>query len=195
MSHLDASSWCLILIIIFILVLVLILVSMFVLKLKFAMFSYRYSYWHSVLIPIIAQVLFALWHDRRQRSFNTTTSWWRQLCKMIWDLRWHLSPCGSSVLMKVKQLRTTENKRACASDCALTSTSFCLHNWTSWIVSYMLMPETLRIPQSERSRYCCTRSKDLLTSTISSSICGTRISSICFRFPGTHCRYHKYQQS
>ena len=38
----------------------------------------------------------------------------------------HLSPCGMSVLMKVK-LRTTENQRACASNCALTSTSLSLH--------------------------------------------------------------------
>ena len=38
-----------------------------------------------------------------------------------------MSQCGSSVLMKVKQLRTTENKRACASNCVLTSTSLCLH--------------------------------------------------------------------
>ena len=34
----------------------------------------------------------------------------------------HLSQCGTSVLMKVK-LRTTDNKRACASNCAQTSTS------------------------------------------------------------------------
>ena len=34
----------------------------------------------------------------------------------------HLSQCGMSVLMDVK-LRTTENKRACASNCAQTSTS------------------------------------------------------------------------
>ena len=34
----------------------------------------------------------------------------------------HLSQCGMSVLMKVK-VRTTENKRACASNYALTSTS------------------------------------------------------------------------
>ena len=34
----------------------------------------------------------------------------------------HLSQCGMSVLMDVK-LRTTENQRACASNCALTSTS------------------------------------------------------------------------
>ena len=38
----------------------------------------------------------------------------------------HLSQCGMSVLMKVK-LRTTENERACASNCALTSTSLSLH--------------------------------------------------------------------
>ena len=38
-----------------------------------------------------------------------------------------MSQCGSSVIMKVKQLRTTENKRARASNCALTSTSLCLH--------------------------------------------------------------------
>ena len=38
----------------------------------------------------------------------------------------HLSQCGLSVLMKVK-LRTTEHKRACASNCALTSTSLSPH--------------------------------------------------------------------
>ena len=38
----------------------------------------------------------------------------------------HLSQCGMSVLMNVK-LRTTENERACASNCALTSTSLSLH--------------------------------------------------------------------
>ena len=38
----------------------------------------------------------------------------------------HLSQFGMSVLMKVK-LRTTENKRACASNCALTSTSLSQH--------------------------------------------------------------------
>ena len=49
-------------------------------------------------------------------------------------------------------------------------------------VSYKLMPETIRFPQSKISGYCCTRSRDLLASAISSSICGTRISSICFKF-------------
>ena len=34
----------------------------------------------------------------------------------------HLSQCGMSVLMDVK-LRTTENQRACASNCPLTNTS------------------------------------------------------------------------
>ena len=38
----------------------------------------------------------------------------------------HLSQCGMSVLMEV-MLRTTENKRACASNCALTSTPLSLH--------------------------------------------------------------------
>ena len=38
----------------------------------------------------------------------------------------HLSQCGLSVLVIVKP-RTTENKRACASNCALTSTSLSLH--------------------------------------------------------------------
>ena len=66
---------------------------------------------HWGVYTIIAQVLLALWHDQRQRSFNTTTSWWRQLCKMIWDLRWHLSQCGLSVLMRgqttKRQLKTS----------------------------------------------------------------------------------------
>ena len=48
----------------------------------------------------IRKFLLALYHDRRQRSFNTTTSWWKQSCKMIWDLTWHLSQCGSVVFMK-----------------------------------------------------------------------------------------------
>ena len=38
----------------------------------------------------------------------------------------HMSQCVMSVLVKVK-LRTTENKRACASNCALTSASLSLH--------------------------------------------------------------------
>ena len=106
------------------------------------------------------------------------------------------SQCGSSVLMKVKQLRTTE-KQACMcielySDKHITLLT---QIWTEWPVSYKLMPETLRFRQSKRSGYCCTRSRDLLTSAISSSICGTRISSICFRFLSTYCIYHKYQQS
>ena len=67
--------------------------------------------------------------------------------------------------------------------------------WNKWPVSYKLMPETLRFLQSNGSGYCCTRSRDLLTSAISSSICGTRISSICFRFPGTYCKNNRYQQS
>ena len=34
--------------------------------------------------------------------------------------------------------------------------------WIEWPVSYKLMPETLRFPQSKGSGYCCTRSRDLL---------------------------------
>ena len=93
-----------------------------------------------------------------QRSFNTTTSWWRRLCKMIGVLTWPLSQWGSSVLMKIK-LRTTDYKRACATDRALTSTSFCTQIWIEWPVTYKLMPETLRFPQSRGSRYCSTQSR------------------------------------
>ena len=57
--------------------------------------------------------------------------------------------------------RKTENKHACASNCTLTSTSLSLHKiWINWPVSYKLMSETLRFPQSKRSGCCCTRSRD-----------------------------------
>ena len=107
-------------------------------------------------ITIIAKVLLALWHDRRQRSFNTT-SWWRQPCKMIWDLRWHLSQCVSSVLMRSQ----TNWKQACMcielySDKHITQSS---QIWINWPVSHKLMPETLRFPQSRGSRYCSTQSR------------------------------------
>ena len=92
-------------------------------------------------LTIIAQILFALWHDRRQRSFNTTTWWWREMCKTIWDLRRHSSQCGFVCAHeKAEQLRTTENKRACASIC----------KWRFGILLYTIV--------------------DLLTSAISSTI-------------------------
>ena len=61
----------------------------------------------------------------------------------------HLSQCGMSVLMNVK-LRTTENKRACALNCALTSTSpLTTQVWIEWLVSHKLMPQTPRFPESK----------------------------------------------
>ena len=65
---------------------------------------------------------------------RSTTNGDQQDDFMMWDtcatdLRLemaHLSQCGLSVLVIVKP-RTTENKRACASNCALTSTSLSLH--------------------------------------------------------------------
>ena len=106
--------------------------------------------------------LLALWHDRRQRSFNTTTSWWRQPCKMIWDLRWHLSQCGSSVLVRKQQQLRDNWKQACTCVelCSDKHITLSTQIWINWPVSHKLMSETLRFPQSKRSSYCCTWSKD-----------------------------------
>ena len=69
----------------------------------------------------------------------------------------HMSQCEMSVLMKVK-LRTTE-KQACMrielwSDKHITLSA---QVWIEWPVSYKLMPETPRLPQSKGSRYCFTQ--------------------------------------
>ena len=91
--------------------------------------SFRTSAMFAVVISQLryhAQVLHALWHDRRPTEFQHNDIMVKTPVQNDWDLRWHLGQCGLSVLMKVK-LRTTENKRACASNCALTSTSHWLH--------------------------------------------------------------------
>ena len=91
--------------------------------------SFRTSAMFAVVISQLrnhAKVLHALWHDRRPTEFQHNDIMMKTPVQNDWDLRWHLGQCGLSVLMKVK-LRTTENKRACASNCALTSISHWLH--------------------------------------------------------------------
>ena len=81
---------------------------------------------------------------------------------MIWDLRWHLSQCGSSVLMRSqttkRQLKTSVHM--CIELCSDKHITLSTQIWINWLVSYKLMSETLRFPQSWSSGYCCTQSRD-----------------------------------
>ena len=65
--------------------------------------------------------------------------------------------------------------------------------WIEWPVSYKLMPETPQFPQSKNSRYCFTQRKNLSTSAISSSVCGTGISTICPSGSGFHVHILRFQ--
>ena len=91
------------------------------------------------------------------------------------------------MLMKVKLKNNSKQACMCIELCSDKHTTLTTQVWIEWPVSYKLMPETSRFFKVS-SRYCFTRSRDLLTSAISSSICGTRISSICSRFPGTYAK-------
>ena len=87
----------------------------------------------------------------------------------------HLRQCGMSVFMKVK-LRTTENKRACAMNCALTSTSVSLHK--SGLKGLFRTSSSRFTQKRNRSTSATSSINDLLQS---------------FRFPGTYCVYQIQQ--
>ena len=89
---------------------------------------------------------------------------------MIWDLRWHLSQCGSSVLMRSqttkRQLKTSVHVHRTVST-GLLHTSSCREHFDFSKLRFRILLHTI---------------KDLLTSAISSTFCGTGISTICYGF-------------
>ena len=93
--------------------------------------------------------------------------------------------------------RQLKNKRACASNCTLTSTSLSLHKTGSnWPVLHKLMPETLRFPQSRGSGYCSTQSRicsPLRSLPQSVKLEYSRSAPVLQVFP-THTTHTKFQQ-
>ena len=115
--------------------------------------------WTSV--AILAQVLLALWHDRRQRSFNTNDIMMKTTVQN--DLRLEMALESMWIVCaheKSKQLRDNW-KQACTcielypDKHIVQSTQI----WLNWPLSHKLKPETLRFPQSRGSGYCCTQSR------------------------------------
>ena len=153
--------------------------------------SFRTSAMFAVVISQLrnhAKVLHALWHDRRPTEFQHNDIMMKTPVQNDWDLRWHLGQCGLSVLKKVKQRTNWKQACMCIELCSDEHITLTTQIWINWPVSYKLMSETLRIPQSKRSSYCCTWSRDFSVSAISSTICGTGISTcgVC-QHPGSYC--------
>ena len=95
---------------------------------------------------------------------------------------------------KSNNCETTENKRACASNYTLTSTSLSLHkSGSTGLFHTSTCRKHFDFLKVERFRILLHTIKDLLTSAISSTICGTGISMICSDCPGfpTHTTHTK----
>ena len=109
------------------------------------------------------------------------------------DSRHEMALESMSVLMKVN-LRTTAHMRARASNCALTSTSLSLDkfgpNGLSHASSCLKHLDFLKVKVPDAASH---NEGILSTSVISSSICGTGISTICSGRPGfpTHTTHTK----
>ena len=125
--------------------------------------SFRTSAMFAVVISQLrnhAKVLHALWHDRRPTEFQHNDIMMKTPVQNDWDLRWHLGQCGLSCAHE-GQTKNNWKKGACASNCALTSTSHWLHkSGSTGLFHTSSCRKHFEFLKEKRSSYCCTWSRD-----------------------------------